>query len=57
MKSTTLGIVSMLLPLLAFPDKNCRKNIIFMIDKKAVLYGWYKRLVQYLASFLGVTFM
>ena len=67
-KSTTLESIGMLLPLLVFPDKVAGRNIIFMIDNKAVLYGWYKGLVkneysatevwkavQYLASFWGVT--
>ena len=67
-KSTKLESIGMLLPLLVFPDKVAGRNIIFMIDNKAVLYGWYKGLVkneysatevwkavQYLASFLGVT--
>ena len=67
-KSTTLESIGMLLPLLVFPDKVAGRNIIFMIDNKAVLYSWYKGLVkndksatevlktvQYLASFLGVT--
>ena len=38
-KSTTLEIIGMLLPLLVFPDKAAGRNIIFMIDNKAVLYG------------------
>ena len=67
-KSTKLESIGMLLPLLVFPDKVAGRNIIFMIDNKAVLYGWYKGLVkneysatevlkavQCLASFLGVT--
>ena len=30
----------------SFPDKIAGRNIIFMIDNKAVLYGWYKELVK-----------
>ena len=30
----------------SFPDKIAGRNIIFMIDNKAVLYGWYKGLVK-----------
>ena len=67
-KSTTLESVGLLLPLLVFPDKVAGRNIIFMVDNMAVLYGWNKgivkndnsatevlKAVQYLASFLGVT--
>ena len=67
-KSTTLESVGLLLPLLVFPDKIAGRNIIFMVDNMAVLYGWSKgvvkndysatevlKAVQYLASFLGVT--
>ena len=63
-KSTTLESVGLLLPLLVFPDKVAGRNIIFMVDNLAVLYGWSKgvvkndysatevlKAVQYLASF------
>ena len=67
-KSTTLETVGMLLPFVSFPEKVKGKNIVFMIDNLAVLYGWYKgyvandesasevlKAVHYLSGILGTT--
>ena len=66
-KSTMLESVGLLLPLLAFPEEVAGRNLIFMIDNIAVLYGWNRgymkndraasevqKSVTYLAAFLGV---
>ena len=67
-KSTTLESVGLLLPMLAFPEKVKVRNLVFMIDSIAVMYGWLNRYVkndssasevlktaQYLAARLGIT--
>ena len=67
-KSTTLKSVGLLLPMLAFPEKVIVRNLVFMIDNIAVMYGWLKGYVkndssasevlktaQYLAARLGIT--
>ena len=67
-KSTTLESVGLLLPMLAFPEKVVGRNLVFMIDNIAVMYGWLKGYVkndssasevlktaQYMAAFLGIT--
>ena len=67
-KSTTLEAVGMLLPFVSCPEKVKGKNVVFMIDNLAVLYGWYKghvakdksasevlKSVHYLSGLLGTT--
>lgn len=67
-KSSTLEAVGLLIPFLAFPEKVVGKNVIFMIDNMAVVYGWDKGYVKgdknasdvlkavcYLSSYLGTT--
>ena len=62
-----LESVGLLLPLLTFPEEVAGRNLIFMIDNIAVLYGWNRgylkndraasevlKSVMYLAAFLGV---
>ena len=39
-KSTTLESLGMLLPLTTFPEKVWGRDIFFMIDNTAVMYGW-----------------
>ena len=54
--------------MLAFPEKVKGRNLVFMIDNIAVMYGWLKGYVkndssasevlktaQYMAAFLGIT--
>ena len=67
-KSTTLEAVGILLPFVSCPEKVKGKNVVFMIDNMAVLYGWYKghvsndesasevlKCVHYLSGMLGTT--
>ena len=67
-KSTTLESIGMILPMITFPDTIWGRNIVFMIDNMAVMFGWYNgyakndktasevlRAVQYLAGVQGVT--
>ena len=67
-KSTKLETVGMLLPFVSFPEKVKGKNVVFMIDNLAVLYGWYKgyvandesasevlKTIHYLSGVLGTT--
>ena len=66
-KSTFLESIGMLLPLLTFPHMIWGRDIVFMIDNAAVMFGWYSyyvsndrsafvvlRSVQLLAGLLGV---
>ena len=43
-KSTTLESVGMILPMIMFPDLG--RNVIFMIDNLAVMFGWYNGYVK-----------
>ena len=67
-KSTTLESVGLLLPMIAFPEKEAGRNLVFSIDHIAVMHGWLSGYVrndrtasevlkaaQYMAAFLGVT--
>ena len=67
-KSTTLEAVGILLPFVSCPEIVKGKNVVFMIDNMAVLYGWYKghvandesasevlKCVHYLSGMLGTT--
>ncbi len=46
-KSTTLELIGMLLPFIAFPERIAGKYIRFWIDNKAICYGWENGYVKF----------